>query len=373
MSPKKRRIRPRTILLAAVAVYAIWLGGQVVGYKRYTSGPVEAEVFASPPRLHEIRGSYHIHSKFSDGRKTVDEIAAVAKRSKLDFIILTDHGSPNRRSFAAQGWKNGLLVLAGTEMSSSRGHLVALAFDLPPGWFSRDSEKAAREVRSHGGFTVIAHPYSKTRWSWGGEAVYDGIEIMDTDSMLRQNWRRAVPLLPLFLLKPEVVFLKTIRRPDEQIRTWDRMAESQKTLGFFSVDAHMLYGPAFHLFQIFALLDGPLEKEFDSARSQVFEALRSGRFFSAVDAAADPSGFRFWFDGSELRVQTPFSFAHETRIIHDGRATAASLERYLAYTPGEPGAYRVEVYLRERSPLRADIPWIVSNLIVVPAGGKDNR
>ena len=88
--------------------------------------------------------------------------------------------------------------------------------------------------------------------------------------------------------------------------------------------------------------------------------------------AADPSGFRFWAENNRLRVLSPFSFAHETRIIHDGKAVGTSSNGELAYDAPEPGAYRVEVYLRERSPLGGDVPWIVSNAVVLRSGGKEN-
>lgn len=375
----KKRFRPSRVLLALAAVYAAWLGFQALGYKRYVSTPEAAPaaslVSPSPyPFPVELRGAYHLHSKFSDGRKTVDQIAESARRAGLDFIILTDHGSPNRRSLAAQGRRNGLLVLAGTEISSSRGHLVALAFDPPPRRFPQNAEAAAREVRSLGGFTVIAHPFSKTRWSWGGpDDVTDGLEIMDSDTVLRRNAGRALSRLPLMLIQPRVVLLKIINRPAETLARWDRLLAAGPRLGFYSVDAHWMYETAFALFQVRVLLDRPPAEDFAAARAQVFEALRAGRFFSAVDAAADPSGFRFWLDGGTLRLRAPFSFAHEERIIHQGKVVATSTEREFALPAAAPGAYRVEAYLRERSPLGRDVPWVISNPVVVPAGRKENR
>ena len=372
--------------LAVVALYLGWLGWQVGVYKRYTTEKSPPPPFskpqrafpeernaAQPPVLYEVRGAYHMHSKFSDGRKTVDEIARAAARVGLDFIILTDHGAPNRASLDAQGRRDGVLVLAGTEISTSRGHLVALAFEPPSGRFSQNADNAVYEVHSLGGFTVIAHPYSKTRWSWGGRGSVDGLEIMDSDSMLKRNWPQALIRLPLLLVKPEVVLLEIITRPEESLRKWDQLLAGGAVRGFFSADAHFLYGPVFKIFRLIVLLDAPPSGEFEAARREIFEALRAGRFFSAVDAAADPSGFRFWAENERLRVLSPFSFAHETRIIHDGKAVGISSSGELAYDAPAPGAYRAEVYLRERSPLGGDVPWIVSNAVVLRSGGKENR
>ena len=66
---------------------------------------------------------------------------------------------------------------------------------------------------------------------------------------------------------------------------------------------------------------------------------------------------------TELRIQADFPYAHEIFLIHDGKKILASKENKLAYKPEKPGFYRVEVYLKERSPLQKDIPWILSNPI----------
>jgi hypothetical protein len=372
------KIRGKRLFLAAAAVYLAWLGWQALAFRKYVStdpSEVQASEVSAPPELFEARGAYHVHSKFSDGRKSVDGIARAASRAGLDFLILADHGSPNRDSLAAQGRKSGVHVLAGTEISTSRGHLVALDFAPGTGSFSQDAENAAREVRALGGFTVIAHPYSKTRWSWGDAHPYDGLEIIDGDSMLKRNWPKALVRLPLYLFKPEIVLLEILSRPRETLRKWDELLLGRESvLGFFSVDAHFLYGSAFEVFRIHVLLAAPLPEDFEIARGRVFTAIRAGSFFCAVDAAADPAGFRFWTDAAgALRVRAPFSFAHETRIIREGRSVASSTARDLTFEAREPGAYRVEVYLRERSPLAGDVPWIVSNPVLVRSGGKEAR
>jgi hypothetical protein len=138
------------------------------------------------------------------------------------------------------------------------------------------------------------------------------------------------------------------------------------------------------------LLEKPLSREFEAARRQVFDALRNGRFFSAVDAAARAEGFRFWAEndgkifpmGAELdlergeagptgpvklHVRTPFSFAHETRLVRNGQILTRSSERDLTFEASGPGVYRAEVYLTEKSPLHAAVPWILSNPIFLRA------
>jgi len=64
-----------------------------------------------------------------------------------------------------------------------------------------------------------------------------------------------------------------------------------------------------------------------------------------------------------LEVKAPYSFRTEMRLLRDGKPVLSSPGKSLSYKAGLPGIYRVEVYLKENSPLDNKIPWIVSNPI----------
>jgi len=355
------KITPARILLACLAAWALWSAGQAIAFKRYVSADPAAS--ASPP--FEIEGAYHMHSRFSDGRKDPDAIAAAAARAGLDFIVLTDHGNPNNDCLDAQGMRSGVRVLAGSEMSTNRGHLVAFGFKRPGRTtvFSREAEAAAAEVGALGGITVIAHPFSKTRWSWGDAAVTDGIEILDGDSLLKSDVARTILNAPLFFLRPTTALLRLAAPPRDALRKWDELGRRRQTLGFFSSDAHAFYRAIFSLFHLHVLLDRPLPADFESARAEILSALAGGRFFSAVDGAAAARGFRFFLDGKTLRLAAPFRFAHETVILRDGREVFRTSANEAELPLDRPGTYRAEVFLRERTPLRTEVPWIIANPI----------
>ncbi len=378
---KKKRITAAVLFL--FAMYFVWLGSSLLRYKE-----PQAKVPPRQSRPFEIEGVYHIHTTFSDGRSTPEEIAAIAARQSLDFIILADHGKPNLESLASQGWKDKVLVLAGSELSVSRGHLVALNFNLPHLFFSQNAERASREVKALGGFSIIAHPFSKTRWSWGERAVYSGIEIIDADTMVRKNFLSSLPYLPALLVKPGLYLLKIIDRPEKTLRKWDELSRQHPMSGYFSADAHMLYSALLSCFRLHVLMPEPLSQDFETAKAQVFSALRQGRFYSAIDAAHSARGFLFWAKrgrarlpmGSQLifnpqapvtlRVRAPFPFKVETRVIHDGEPLLSSEEKEVSLIAQEPGIYRIEMYLQGWSPLARDVPWIISNPIFLKEDGK---
>jgi len=365
-----------------LGLYVLWLGTILLRQRARREIPA-----AKRPSTHEVQGVYHIHTTFSDGRQPLEKVVAAASRQHLDFIILTDHGNPNRASLAGQGWKENVLVLAGSELSVSRGHLVALDFRPPDGTFAQNAEEAVQEVAAEGGFTVIAHPFSKTRWSWGGFTGYAGLEIADSDSMIKQNFWRAIPYLPALLLSPRIFLLKTLERPSQTLRKWDEMAAKQAVYGYFSADAHLAYETLFSCFRLHVLLGEPLAAEFERARAQVFNSLRRGAFYCAVDSARPAGGFIFWAErqrshfpmGStvplapssrmQFRAEAAFPFAVQTRLLRDGEVVLRSEGPDISFSSGRPGVYRVEICLRGGSPLARDFPWIISNPIFIREDG----
>ncbi len=381
MTTRRRRRRRIAALIVIFGAYGLWLGVNVARFSPplTVSPAVERAGGGGPP--YEVVGVYHVHTRFSDGHGTPEEIAAAAAGAKLDFVILTDHGNPNRASLASQGRKEGVLMLAGSELSVSRGHLVALDFAAPDRPFPQNAERAILAVAAEGGFSIIAHPYSKTSWTWGEEAGFSGIELADGDSMAKRNWLRVLPYLPALAFRPALPLLKALSRPVKPLEKWDSLAAERPVYGYFSADAHLLYSVVFSGFRLHVLLDEPLDQDFERAKTQLLDALREGRFYSAVEGAAPAGGFRFWAEtegtrspmGRSMRwegasrvrfeIRAPFAFPVETCLLRNGVLVGRSQDKEISYATDKPGVYRVEVYLKVRSPLAADFPWIVSNPI----------
>ncbi|MFF3484049.1 CehA/McbA family metallohydrolase [Streptomyces sp. NPDC002701] len=155
------------------------------------------------------RGDCHLHSWYSDGRRTPAEIAALARAAGLDFINTSEHNTHAAHAhWADQAGPHPdgeLLILLGEEVTTRNGHVLALGTD--PGTFvdwryrARDNRfgKYARRIRQAGGLVVPAHPHATCigcNWKFGfGEAdaveVWNGaygpddeVSLADWDSML---------------------------------------------------------------------------------------------------------------------------------------------------------------------------------------------
>jgi len=359
------------VLAGLAALYILWLGYGLMTYKPYRVKPVAAG--------QEVEGVYHLHTTFSDGHEDIDTVARTAAAAGAQFLIVTDHGNPNLRSMASQAWRSGVLVLAGSELSVSRGHLVALGFDIPSTPFSQNFEAANREVQAQGGFTIIAHPYSKVAWTWSGSEDISGIEVINGDTEVRYQFWRSLPWLPDLLFKPRLALLEMIHDPAQSMAKWDALNATGRVYGYFATDAHVLYRPLLSYLRVHIFLKQPLSPDFDTARRQVFESLRAGKFYNAVDAAAQARGFRFWAVknqrripmGSEVyvplpvmfKIRAPYRFPKEVRLFRNGSLVFSSRKNLSIYTAKELGTYRVEVFLTGNTPLSRKVPWIVSNPI----------
>jgi hypothetical protein len=370
MKKKSAARRIKIALVSALAIYLTWFGYQLLQFNQ------AAAPFRSLPN--ELVGIFHVHSQFSDGAKNLDFISEAAAASGADFLILTDHGNLNLESIQASGHKSGILILGGSELSLNRGHLVTM--NIPPPYYplSHDAEKAAFQIFKKKGISVIAHPYSKNRWSWGETGYYSGMEIINADSMLKSSFPEIIPYLPFLLVKPEITAVKMLHSPRANLKKWDSINQRQPFYGYFAADAHMFYKTLFALLRLHIPLDRELEPDEKTAGAHIFSALQKGGFYNSIDAAAHASGFRFWGESggqlipmgtkarletdTVLHIQLPQGAACSVQLIHNGDPIPLPAEIPIQFNVKSPGFYRVEVYLRHRF-LSESCPWILSNPI----------
>ncbi|MFI7410684.1 CehA/McbA family metallohydrolase [Streptomyces sp. NPDC049627] len=188
--------------------------------------PGEAVEPAYPPERAKgrgrawYRGDCHLHSWYSDGRRTPAEIAALARAAGLDFINTSEHNTHSSHAHWADVAGDDLLLMLGEEVTTRNGHVVALGTE--PGTFidwryrARDNRfgRFARQIRKAGGLVVPAHPHATCvgcNWKFGfGEAdaieVWNGpytpddeVALADWDSTLvaavRSNSRSWIPAM----------------------------------------------------------------------------------------------------------------------------------------------------------------------------------
>jgi predicted metal-dependent phosphoesterase TrpH len=107
------------------------------------------------------RADLHMHSTWSDGIATIEEILEYVEReSDLDVIAITDHdvidGSLHARDLWARGGYR-FDYIVGEEISTREGHLLALFIEerIRPGL---SMEESIHLVHEQGGLAIVAHP-----------------------------------------------------------------------------------------------------------------------------------------------------------------------------------------------------------------------
>ena len=339
--------------------------------------------------MHDLACVAHIHSTHSDGTGTVPEIARAAARARADVVLLTDHDTLAARRAGEEGWYGDVLLLAGEEVSPlGRDHYLAFGLDGHVRHRGLDACGIARAVRDAGGFGFAAHPFSegskrfrRPGMPFGGldcDALH-GIELW---SFANDTGERVtgIPSLIRFLAMPGRVL---DHPPGRNMRGWEALCRERRVVAIGGLDAHqfgkrvgpvvpvriMAYRRTFRYIRTHVLCEAPPTRELERDRGLVYDALREGRCYIAVDAVAPAKGFRFEADdasmGAEvfagprtLRVRTPL--AARLAVVRDGVEIATGEGTALDVEVEEPGVYRAEARRRAK---RRDRTWIVSNPI----------
>ena len=350
-----------------------------------------------PGGYFSYRGSIHIHSTYSDGTGSIEEIIAAASRTGLDYIILTDHNQLVDQSL--QGWRSGVLTLIDIEVNDmalipERNHLLTLNVDEDMTPFAPDPQGLIDAVRERGGLAFLAHPidlpgpliqdiYPWTDWDIEG---FTGVELWNFMSEFRVH-ATSKPVAVIMAYFPQL--FSTGPFP-EMLAKWDELLQQQPTAAIGGPDAHaqiynigplkrrfLPYDYCFRAVNTHIITTEPFNHEFAHDREQVYQALAAARAWIGYDMLHPTEGFDYHAEAGDalipmgatisltdapvLRIETP-ARGH-IKLVRAGSGVVAETQgRSLRWQPTEPGAYRVEVWKKWWFKPRG---WIFSNPIYV--------
>ncbi len=351
--------------------------------------------------MHEILLNIHMHTRYSDGTGSHQEIAAAAARSGLDAVIVTDHNVLVR---GAEGYvRTGagrVLLLVGEEIhdqarNPQKNHLLVLGAEQELAILADDPLALVKAVNQVGGVSFIAHPtdpaapaFGEGDISWVDWTVrgFTGIELWNGLSELKTVLHSRLHGV-LYAFFPDLVAHGPIAAT---IRRWDQLLAETRVVAVCGSDAHALHlrmGPLrrviypyefhFRALNMHAFVPQPLGGDAEADKRSIYQALAAGHCFIGYDRLAATRGFRFTAHGREgdalmgdeinlhsgvtLQAYLP-SFA-ELRLVRNGAVAQAERAAYaLTYLATEPGVYRIEAYRRFLGRRRA---WIFSNPIYI--------
>lgn len=344
--------------------------------------------------LSDLACVIHLHSTHSDGTGTVPEIAAAGARAGVDVVLLTDHDTLAARDLGEEGRYGDVLLLAGEEVTPRDGnHYLAFGTDRVIDHRGLTGPQIVEAVERAGGFGFAAHPFSRRAERFGRmgrpmpfaeREALAGLElwsfVTDTAETLP-----SIGAALRFVTRPN---REVDHPPAENLAGWDRLCARRRVAAIGGLDAHqigrriagrvpfklMSYRRSFAHLRTHVLAREPLTGELERDRELVYEPLREGRSYLAMDSLAPARGFAFWAEGAggarvEMGEEAAFGNGFDLhvlaprparlRLLRDGAQVAALGDApALAHRAEEPGVYRVEAALRAHGRERT---WVLSN------------
>lgn len=331
-----------------------------------------------------------MHTTFSDGTGSVQDLVQAAKACGLEWIWVTDHDT--RAGKPSQGINDGVATLIGYEITPQRNHYLVGDVDevvsrkLPPAEF-------VAEVARRGGVGIVAHPDERAynqytepyRWNDWSIRGFTGIELWNYMSDWIEHY---TPQSQYFnFLFPSLA----LKGPTPKtIDWWDQLqAEGEQVTGVFGVDAHAhkvrqfgmdwqvySYVHCFSRLVNYLQLDEPLSSTFQKAEQQIWDAIRRGRVIMANQARGNAAGTTFlahttnsdtlYTCGDNVPLAPGLSLEFicpqpaDLRLFRNGTLVSqAARSQTLRFYCTQPGHYRVEAHRRAL--------WIMTNHIhIVP-------
>jgi hypothetical protein len=320
------------LLRAVLGLVLLLLGA--AGFFTCAATVADYPVVPAQPEVRDWpRGAFHVHTRRSDGRGTVEQVAAAAKAAGLQFVLLTDH---NDFEPPAPAFVNGVLMIPGVEISTPHGHLVAFGMQTPLDG-PRAREEGVGAVEAAGGISVLAHPIQE-RNPWldpEGARRARGLELYSADTFLRDTldrpFSRLIPAVGAYLGNPLHGLMVMVTPQPASMEWLLDLTRERPRLALCSVDAHgqPRYDNVFRAMAMYlppAALSEPLAEDPQVAATQVVRALSGGQAICAFRALGEPTGFA---------LEGPLTERREARV---GDVLTVRLP------PHPPGSVRVQVW-----------------------------
>ncbi len=101
----------------------------------------------------------HLHTTFSDGLSSPEEMVDSAIERGIKIICITDHNEiEGARRAIKYSFDKDILVVPGIEVSTKKGHILGINIKKKiKEWIS--PEAAVEEIKNQGGVAFLAHPF----------------------------------------------------------------------------------------------------------------------------------------------------------------------------------------------------------------------
>jgi hypothetical protein len=343
-----------------------------------------------------------MHTPYSDGRGSHQEIAQAAINSGLDVVIVTDHNiwTEGHEGYYQNGEKR-VLLLVGEEVHDQarvpqKNHLLIFGADREMADLSNDTQQLIDHVNQVGGLSFIAHPvdppsetFGEADLSWVDWEVcgFTGIELWNAMSEFKSLLTSKAAAI-YYAFNPKAVahgpFKSVLKKWDELLTGGKRVvavggSDAHALIGQMGPLKKILFPYEFHFQSINTHIQtfDPFTGNFELDKRVVLDTLKNGRAFIGYDLPSPTKSFNFHASNrhnealmgekiqitDEVILQINLPRQAECHLIRDGRIVKIWRNQQTSnFVTREPGIYRVEAYLKYLGKRRG---WIFSNPIYV--------
>ncbi|MGC8594724.1 MAG: PHP domain-containing protein [Candidatus Kryptoniota bacterium] len=381
------------------AILLVSIGNDLLTYH------IEREAGVNFGEYHEYSGVIHVHTTYSDGSGTYQEIGEICDSLGLHFAIITDHNTvqPMKDSLARRFGMT--LIIPAVEISTDgeHGHFLVIGDSIPlvpRNGISSDS--VFNDAVRKGDMTILAHiyhPRKTLKWDNWNIGKFTGIELYNFDEAWRSNLNffkinKLIAAVIVYIFQGQALNY-ILEYPAAEMKKFDQLNLSRKVVGIGSLDAHAnvkigravyhfpRYVSLFNLLHTIIVTRTPFNGLYQHDRELTLKAIKNGNCFVAFTGIENARGFLFtaFSDTSRaimgdslklttaatLSVSIPDSDNVIAYIFKDGAIVKRVDNRGSIQLHTEsPGAYRVVVFqTRIMLPffVKRKFPWIISNPI----------
>lgn len=368
---------------------------------------IEREAGVNFGPYHEYSGVIHIHTTYSDGSGTYQQIGEICDSLGLHFAIITDHNTvqPIKDSLAKRFGMT--LIIPAVEISTDgeHGHFLVIGDSIPlVPRNGTSSDSVFDDAVRKGDITILAHvfhPRKSLKWDNWNIGKFTGMELYNFD----EGWRSDLNFFKINkLIAAFIVYLfqgqalnYILEYPFAEMKKFDELNLSRKVIGIGSLDAHAnvkigrvvyhfpRYVSLFNLLHTIIITRTPFNGLYQHDRELALNAIRNGNCFVAFTGIENARGFLFTAasdtsraimgdslkltSNTTLSISIPDSNNVVVDVVKDG-ITLNEVENRgsINLRVDSPGAYRVVVFqTRVMLPLflKRKFPWVLSNPIYI--------
>lgn len=331
----------------------------------------------------DYRGVIHIHSELShDSDGKFENIVKAAQNNQIDFVVLTDHWSPDLYKKSKRGVFEKILFIAGAEISKNEG-ITLLVLPLPENFIpENDWRKNIFNLRKKKSAVLASHiEFSQTPQL----TSVDGIEMTNLHSILVDRTYFGFVWMWFGALFPQNWDLSFIFDSDvlKNIPRWRYLNQDLKIPAFAGNDTHDNYRQLWRLGKklgsynnTFKLITTHVWSE-NLEEKLIVEAIKNGKSYFSFEIFGNAKNFRFYGtngkevflpgDNTSIKEKTtivlqapPHKDPKNTKlkILRDNKLIKEGAGILLTLETNVPGNYYGEIWKNNK-------PWIFSNPIKI--------